>query len=979
MYKRYRGLLAVMLALTLLICTVPITPAEVKAADMPAGDYLNVILTNSGSTSSSLVNNSDFDQSIIMMRNTGGNQRGYFELYDSESRLGNINIGETQDLVGGYNSDEILAWSPKQTITYNGYYTFLLAGASGSTCKLGNYKSEGGKGTEAVISGIHMWRGQKFRHVTGQVGSGIEAALPQHMNYASALGSNFGYDEWGNGGGNLGGSYVNHKHERSVAIGYNGGMSAVLLPDGKYAVAAGGGAGLITSFKRTVDSGSSALDTRITCLQGGDADATDSFTHPQHGVIEFLIATGNQCYTGNCTNEWNYYGPGITISTRNMYYLGICYPEVGTGVVPLAGGGIGCAMGGVSGIGAYNSGGYLTPAETDYRISLNKGSHSGVGYAKIRCDSKILNIPNPTRTGYVFNGWECSGNVTAKRNAGGGSYEIKVMQSGATITAKWKPISYKIRYHKGESDTTATPPADTTIKFDQNVTYSQAGQLSGRSYAVNFYRNLPAFVPAPETCTITDHVISGNLQCANTWNILGSLATMGSTSTVPPNYASQQDKVIRATAQWQPKTITNFATGTMEGYTLKGWYTQPTGGTKVTSLTINPATSAYTTSLYAQWEGIKYKVIYKAGDGGSGSDVTETWKFSAPHDLYNNVPQLTGAGGNPHFTKDGYYIDYWIFSATGDRNTAYDVGNIVTRTGYNGATAKGIVKTYSHGNLIQPRKNGCVVTLTAHWAPIKYKVQYNNDTTIVEGKGYSTSTGTFTTDDFLYGEVYPFANFNPTRSNKFGASTFLGYGYNNGDTTKTIKYYVDGKSLAKYRNMGAKTSITATDFTGLKTIAGTSQYDYFHWLNPGNIQTFNIYAVWDDCPGITPIDLQWGGNTTDANSIITYDKQSNSSTHSAKMSEFFILNNSNNKSTVWDREDPVDTITSNMKDRYYIDGFAALNIGQQKTYDNGTVEPTSYELKYTVVDSNENKYQVSKKLYVGNLANIMVGGSALQQ
>lgn len=66
-----------------------------------------------------------------------------------------------------------------------------------------------------------------------------------------------------------------------------------------------------------------------------------------------------------------------------------------------------------------------------------------------------------------------------------------------------------------------------------------------------------------------------------------------------------------------------------------------------------------------------------------------------------------------------------------------------------------------------------------------------------------------------------------------------------------------------------------------------------------------------------------------------------------------------------------------MKNSYYINSFDALNIRNQKTYDKGVVEPTSYELKYTVIDSGGNKYQVSRKLYVGNMSNTTVGGSVL--
>ena len=625
-----------------------------------------------------------------------------------------------------------------------------------------------------------------------------------------------------------------------------------------------------------------------------------------------------------------------------------------------------------------------------YKVTVTGDSHTSNvsvgGTSNITSVSRVfgynsnINIAGIAATGYHVNSWS-DGNLTGSGTSSS-TRSITVI-SMTSLSIGMSPNTYYIDYAKGLTDCPSSSiPASTTATYDSNVAYSAIGSLLGRSYTVNFKANIPAVAPNPSSCTIKDSTETGHLESTGYWSIGGVNVAMGSATTTPPNHTAAHEGRVTATATWKTKTFDNFKTGKLDGFMFEGWYDAPTGGNKITNLSVTPATTTYSKTVYAHWRGIPYKVVYKAGDGGKGSDITETWTYGENHNLFNNTPQLSGTAGygEPHFTREGYYIDYWILSATGTRNTSLDKGNIPTGTGYYNDTAVSSTQTYA-GNLICPQEEGCVVTLTAHWAPIKYKVQYNNDTTSVSGKGYQYSTDTLLTSAYDFGTSYNFVNFEATRSNKYGKSLWLGYGISNGDTTKNPKYYQIGKSPSSYATHGGHTAITATDFVGLSTTDGTAYSNYFKYLNNGSVKTFNIYCVWDDVPGIEPIDLQWGGNATDGNSILFYDKQSSSYTKSGLLSEYMILSNADIKGSVWDREDALSQITgdSSMKNHYYINGFKELNIRNQKTYENGQVEPTSYELHYTVVDSNGNTYSTSRKLYVGNLANIMVGGSKLQQ
>lgn len=494
----------------------------------------------------------------------------------------------------------------------------------------------------------------------------------------------------------------------------------------------------------------------------------------------------------------------------------------------------------------------------------------------------------------------------------------------------------------------------------------------------------------------------------NGYDFIGWRCSSGVTALTNYTSGSTKFKITSSgatiTAQWKPRTYTVCYDGNdpdggamssvdyfigepyklelnkyyKAGYHFEGWSTSPNGpvvyedGQEIVDIA-DPGT---TLRIYAVWRPYKYEVTYTSGDG-SGADIIEKWTYDEDTYLFNNTPNLPDtkvSGKVPHFTKTGFYVDSWDVTIEGNRDPDKDVLKLDTGTGYINGGATSSKKTVT--NIITPEDDDCKVTLTPHWAPILYKVEYNNDTTEVKNRGYSFSTDAYTYGDYSFGESYALYDIQVARKNKYGESTYLGYGLSNGDVTKQPKWYVQGKSPSSYSSR--LTMLTATDFKGTSTKQGTTWENYFKYLNPGKIQSLRLYCVWDDCPGLDPIDLSWGGQLSDVNNIIYLDSQKNSKSRSGKESEYQLLTNSNNSGSVWDREDSLTSLVTDLRNSYYIEGFDSLNIAGQKRYEDGTVEPTSYELKYTIVDSNGNKYTVSRKLYVGNTTDIKVGGSALQ-
>ena len=140
---------------------------------------------------------------------------------------------------------------------------------------------------------------------------------------------------------------------------------------------------------------------------------------------------------------------------------------------------------------------------------------------------------------------------------------------------------------------------------------------------------------------------------------------------------------------------------TRTGYTLEGWYTALTGGTKVSSTTVPTAN----TRLYARWTAKTYTLNYNL-NGGSGC-TTGTLTYGNTY----------GTLCTP--TKTGYTFDGWYTAATGGTKV----------------TADKVVDTTTN------------ITIYAHWTAKTYKITYN-----VNGGSGCTSTKTVTYDQ-TYGEL----------------------------------------------------------------------------------------------------------------------------------------------------------------------------------------------------------------------------------
>ena len=295
--------------------------------------------------------------------------------------------------------------------------------------------------------------------------------------------------------------------------------------------------------------------------------------------------------------------------------------------------------------------------------------------------------------GYRFIGWYDAA-------SGGNKVESVNIQEATTaynktLYAQWEANKYYIDYDKGLTDyQPSSQIASTECTYDQNVTFRDGSTLKGRSYTITFNSNIPSTASTASSYSITANSIFGNLDSKGTWTVGSDSYNFGATTLTPPNFTSIHNDRVIATAQWQSKIITNLYTPSMVGYEFVGWYDAPVGGNKITSLTIDPATSAYSKELYAHWELIKYKVRFN-GNGNWNTDqgaYTQEITYETPTALEaNKFTREDGAEYGGVIYEKGYEFIGWGTSPNQTTPTYTDGQTVLNLTD----TANEIIDLYA--------------------------------------------------------------------------------------------------------------------------------------------------------------------------------------------------------------------------------------------------------------------------------------------
>lgn len=562
--------------------------------------------------------------------------------------------------------------------------------------------------------------------------------------------------------------------------------------------------------------------------------------------------------------------------------------------------------------------------------------------------------------------------------------------NGVTVDlyGRWEPKEYQIYFHGTSYDG----------KLSGMVDKDSKDYTTGKGYSIN--KEAPLWKPTSAYKT------GYYIDCWQIYNWRQKKLI-----NVPLDYSYTNDA-----GKTRKNKIPAFPIGKWEGSTT------PYGSINFADC-IDPEDN--TLHLYPVWKPYTYTVTFKNANGFTGSDLSVVLKYDESMYLFNNTPNITtypnndnvriAAGSTPHFQKEGYYVSAWrpeyrdclnnyeathgnVYISTGTGYTGADVAtaqnilvkNLITPGLARGVSGSNHTKLASNHNIMFNTK----IDLYVHESAIKYYTRYNNDTTVptMDNKyprdlKYTFSGGP-TSVTYYYDQVYDIPKLGYTRANKYGASEFLGWCYRLGDTSSTPQFACKAESpkdILKLPKMSTTVSDKLlkpnaspgvsgdTDKASGRTAEGWQYGTYFAYLPQGKVQTFDLYAVYDDCPGIEPIDLEaLGGGAKD-----WYRAKDNRSKSGTRLESYILFDIGANIDSIWDREDEAtqqrsDKIRLN-KNNYYIDRFSNLDWEHPETVtQTGLTDVAHYSLRYVVKDRRNHMYTVEKKLCTGEYKDIQV-------
>ncbi|MBR5620365.1 MAG: InlB B-repeat-containing protein, partial [Clostridia bacterium] len=202
-----------------------------------------------------------------------------------------------------------------------------------------------------------------------------------------------------------------------------------------------------------------------------------------------------------------------------------------------------------------------------------------------------VTLPSPTRTGYVLNGWYTAASGGTKIGNGGASY---TPTGNITLYAQWSPISYTVKFNGNGSTAGSMSNQGFTFDKEQNLT----ANAFTRAFVVTYNYNGNGSANSSATANAT----------FNGWATSASGAKTYTDKQSVKNLSSTQGATVNLYAKWTDGSVT-LPTPTRTGYTLKGWYTAASSGTKVGDggAKYTPSTNV---TLYAQWTPITYSVKF---------------------------------------------------------------------------------------------------------------------------------------------------------------------------------------------------------------------------------------------------------------------------------------------------------------------------------------------------------------------------------
>ena len=360
-------------------------------------------------------------------------------------------------------------------------------------------------------------------------------------------------------------------------------------------------------------------------------------------------------------------------------------------------------------------------------------------------DKGLSSLPNPTRTGYTFDGWYVGNTLYKKIPAG--------TYGDMTLKAEWTENSYQIEYALNGGK--GTKPSTQTVKYTQEVKLATGDGFSrdGYTFAGWSYNN-----KTYAGGSVASKLSTGN-EAGTTEIVMKAVWKANEyTLTLDPNGGTVENSTKPITKKFTTDSgLSSLPNPERAGYTFDGWYNGNIRYTKIIAGTISDIT------LTAKWTPITYTVTFKP-NGGTASATT--MKYTTDKGLstlatatrtgytfngwYLNNKEYkkieAGTIGNltltAGWTENSYTIKYNLNGGTGTTPSAQTVkytanAKLATNTGFSKAGYEFAgwnfgSKTYAANAQVSKLSTGnstgtTEITMTATWKVVSYSITYNGN------------------------------------------------------------------------------------------------------------------------------------------------------------------------------------------------------------------------------------------------------------
>lgn len=269
---------------------------------------------------------------------------------------------------------------------------------------------------------------------------------------------------------------------------------------------------------------------------------------------------------------------------------------------------------------------------------------------QVTYDAQYGTLPVPTRTGYTFNGWYDKNGTLVDQNT-----KVALGETH-TLTAAWVANTYTVTYNANGGSGSMAP---------STFTYDKEGALSANAFTRNGWFFAGWDTKSDGTgddyankATIKNLTPNGNVILYAIWE----RETYEVTFDANGGSVGTNTKNVTFTYAYG-----DLPTPTREHYRFLGWYTQKTGGTKVTKDTEVTTYSKHT--LYAHWERCEYIVTFNTNGGTAVNQAIIA--YGSPV-IFSNYT-TTRAG----YTFDGWYTDSTFSNKYSDNYANSSNSNLV--------------------------------------------------------------------------------------------------------------------------------------------------------------------------------------------------------------------------------------------------------------------------------------------------------------